>query len=383
MILPAAIASSRQWPRVRLHARDPRFRLAPLAFIVAVCLWLVPMAIAALNHPDPAYRAYLDDILFRQTAERYSKSWDHHQPVWYHLGVVLTLWLPTMFALIWAFPAWWRRLRRRDARYLLPLAWWAMILVFFSIPDGKRDVYIMPALPMVCLALAPLLPGIVRKLWARRIAFGFEFGLGSLLLFAGSAMWFGEPRFEARMVENRGLLDGGRGLNFLLLALGAWLVAAALRHRVAQGVKGLPWGLGGAWVRYSLIAHPMLNASGSSRGLMEAVGRRPAPEAELGLVAWKVQNLLMADRPAATFGWDTPWSEQLTQAMRWQADAPGRRWLLVQECALSQCIDKTKAEFAGLSNRRRWWLVPVHAADVDCVPQGVQSQNEADRIDGH
>jgi len=383
MIVPAAVASLRQWPRVRLHARDPRFWLAPLAFVVAVCLWLVPMAIAALNHPDPAYRAYLDDILFRQTAERYSKSWDHHQPVWYHFGVVLTLWLPTMFALIWAFPAWRRRLRRRDARYLLPLAWWAMILVFFSIPDGKRDVYIMPALPMVCLALAPLLPGIVRKLWARRIAFGFGFGLGLLLLSAGLAMWFGEPRFEARLVENRGFTDGGRGLNFLLLALGAWLIAAALWHRIARGVKGSLWGLGGAWVLYSLIAYPMLNASGSARGLMEAVGRRLAPEAELGLVAWKVQNLLMADRPAATFGWDTPWSEQLAQAMRWQADAPDKRWLLVQERALSQCIDKTRAEFAGLSNRRRWWLVPAHAADVDCVPQGVQSQNEADRIDGH
>ena len=54
-----------------------------------------------------------------------------------------TAWLPTVLALFWAIPAWRRRLRRRDARYLLPLAWWALIILFFSIPHGKRDVYIL------------------------------------------------------------------------------------------------------------------------------------------------------------------------------------------------------------------------------------------------
>ena len=37
----------------------------------------------------------------------------------------------------------------------------------------------------------------------------------------------------------------------------------------------------------------------------------------------------MADRPAATFGFKTTWPEQLTLAMRWQAEAPQRRWLLL------------------------------------------------------
>ena len=41
------------------------------------------------------------------------------------------------------------------------------------------------------------------------------------------------------------------------------------------------------------------------------------------------------------------------------------------------------AELAGVSNRRQWWLVPAHAADPDCMPEGTASQNEADRIDGH
>ena len=167
MVLPAAIASLRGWPRVKVHARDWRFWLGPLGFLAAVSIWLLPVVTVALARDLPEYRAYLDDILFRQTARRYSQSWDHHQPPWYFFGVMLGMWIPPVLALPWAIPAWWRRLKRRDARYLLPLAWWALVLVFFSIPDGKRDVYILPALPMMCLALAPLLPGLLRKAWPR------------------------------------------------------------------------------------------------------------------------------------------------------------------------------------------------------------------------
>ena len=393
MVLPALAASLRGWHAggrhmARLHARDAgpwkaRLWLGPLAFLAAVGLWLVPVLVVALNHPDAEYRAYVDKILFLQTAGRYTKSWDHHQPAWYHLGVMVTLWLPTAFALWWAAPAWRRRLRRRDARYLLPLAWWALVLVFFSIPSGKRDVYIMPALPMMCLALAPLLPGIVRRVWARRVALGFGLALGGVLLAGGAWMWLGEPRFETRLLHGRGLADDGRGAILLLMALGAWVLAAMLWHRVRGAVTGLLWALGGLWVLHGLVAYPMLNDSSSARGLMQTVGQRIGPDAELGLVAWKVQNLFMADRPAATFGWSRPWTAQLSDAMRWQAESPQARWLLVQESALSQCVDRARIEWAGLSNRRHWWLVPGHASDPACVPVGVNRQHEADRMEGH
>ena len=381
MLLPAAIASLRGWPGVRVHARNWRFWVGPLAFAAAASLWLVPMVTAALHHAEPEYRAYLNDILFRQTAGRYAKSWDHPQPPWYHFEVMATAWLPTVLALFWAIPAWRRRLRRRDARYLLPLAWWALIILFFSIPHGKRDVYIMPALPMMCLALGPLLPGILRRAAAKRVAFGFAAVLGTLLLVAGLWMWFGEPKFEAKLMSDRGFVDGGRALYLMLMAMGAWALASVGWHRVQGGAKGLAWALGGIWVLYGLIAYPLLNPSSSAVGLMSHVGNRIGPDAELGLVAWKEQNLLMADRPAATFGFQTIWPEQLARGMRWQAEAPGKRWLLVQEPALSQCVDKAKAEFAGVSNRRRWWLVPAAAADAACTPQGIETQNQADGQD--
>ncbi|HZH44039.1 MAG TPA: glycosyltransferase family 39 protein [Lysobacter sp.] len=382
MIVPAVAASIARWPRVRLHARDWRFWVAPLAFVAAVSLWLLPMVTTALAQSDPAYRAYMDDILFRQTAGRYAKSWDHHNPPWYHLGVMLTMWLPPMLALPWALPAWWRRLKRRDGRFLLPIAWWTLIVVFFSIPDGKRDVYILPALPMACLALAPLLPGLVRRRAVRALLVAFVAALALAALAVGAAVLAGHADLQAKLIGQRGLSIGElRALGAFLLAIAAWMGGALLWFGVRRAPQAAAWALAGLWVLFGLVGYPLLNRSTSAADVMTRAGRLIGPHAELGLVAWKEQNLLMADRPATTFGFVRPWTEQLQRAMRWQAQAPQRRWLLVQEAALSQCVDRSRAVLAGTSNRRRWWLVPAHAADPDCVPQGVNTQNEADRQD--
>ena len=376
MLLPAAFASVRGWPRVRVHARDPRFWLGPLAFLLAVALWLVPVVTVALSRDLPEYRAYLDDILFRQTARRYSQSWDHHQPAWYHLGVMATMWVPPALALPWAMGAWRRRLRRRDPRYLLPLAWWLMVLVFFSIPDGKRDVYIMPALPMMCLALAPLLPGLLRRRFARALVLALAALLALLFLGIGVSTLREAGSMAMRLQEQRGLDPAGiRAAAWMLLAVGAWATASLLAWW-QRPVVALFAGLGGLWVAFGLVGYPILNDASSARGVMAAAGARIGPDAELGLVAWKEQNLLMADRPAANFGFKVPWDEQLRAATAWQAQAPDR-WLLVQEDALESCLDPQRIELAGISNRRRWWLVPPGAVTGECVPSAEEMERAA------
>ena len=377
VLLPATVGAWRGWAPLRAPRWDGRLLLGPLAFVVAVSLWLVPMVAAALHHPDPAYRAYLDDILFHQTVGRYSRSWDHHQPPWYHLSVMASLWLPTVLALPWALPAWRRRLQRRDARYLLPLAWWALVVLFFSIPQGKRDVYILPALPMVCLALAPLLPGLLRKRWPRRLALGFALALASAAGLAGLAMLLGNPGFEARLLGDRGFASAAP-LAWLLVAMGAGGLASLLWFGARRPVAVLLSTLTCVWVLYGLVAYPLLNDSSSSRGLMVAVEHRLPRDAELGLVAWKEQTLLMAQRPARTFGFVMPWGEQLRRGLAWQAQAPTRRWLLVQERALSQCVDRGRAVLVGRSNRRAWWLVPAAAVVPGCTPAGAALDGGSD-----
>jgi hypothetical protein len=325
------------------------------------------MLTVALSSADPAYHAYVDDILLHQTAGRYAKSWDHPQPHWYHLEVMLTVWLPTALALPWALPAWARRLRRHDARYLLPLAWWALVVLFFSIPSGKRDVYIMPALPMMCLALAPLLPGIVRKRSAQWLALVFGCALALATLATGIAMLSATPRFEQTLIVERGLsLAQAHAGAWLLIAIAAWSAGSLLwfgRRRSPQALATL---FAGIWVLYGLVAYPLLTDSSSARGLMQQVGRHIPADAQLGLVAWKEQNLLMADRPATTFGFSAPWPQQMQHAVAWQRQAPQRRWLMVQDVALPPCVQRDQATPIGLANRRAWWLLPA-AATTTCA----------------
>jgi len=377
MILPAAIASARHWPRVRLHARDLRFWLAPLAFVLAAALWLVPMVMTALATKSGEYQAYLDDILFRQTAKRYTQSWDHHQPWWYFLGTMPSMWIPAFLALPWAIPAWRRRLQRRDARYLLPLGWWLLIVLFFSIPHGKRDVYILPTLPMFCLALAPLIPGLLRRRDVQRLLGGFTLLLALGTLAAGASALLGTPGFEARLVLERGLAPGAmEAMAWAALAMGGAGIASLLLFGPARRHLALVSMLAVVWVLYSLVGYPVLNDSSSARGLMRSVGARIGADAELGLVAWKEQNLLMVDRPAATFGFTVPWHEQLQAGVQWQQLSPQRRWLLAHEDALLGCVDRDGAVLAGVANRRRWWLVPAGAVHGPCVPTEAELKRE-------
>ena len=372
MILPGLFAARRGWTAGAFACAGVRLRagqawLGPLAFVLAASLWLVPMLIAAGTHPDPAYRAYMDNILLRQTAGRYAGGWSHPQPPWYFLEVMLT-WVPAILALPWAVPAWRRRLRHRDARILLPLAWWALVLLFFSIPTGKRDVYILPALPMACLALAPLLPGLVRRVWPRRIALAWAVAFALLMLGAGLSMLLGHPGFERALLEGRGLAPDSTGPAWMLTAVGAWAFAGLLWFGRRRPLAAMLSGLAGLWVLFGLVGYPVLNDASSARGLMRAAGQRIGPEAGLGLVAWKEQNLLMADRAAVDFGFRQPWDVQLRRGFEWLAAAPdGDRWLLVQEPAL-QCVDRAAAVDAGVANRRRWWLVPQAAVVPGCRP---------------
>ncbi|WP_349985912.1 ArnT family glycosyltransferase [Stenotrophomonas sp. WHRI 8082] len=367
MIVPAALASVWGWRGVGLSVRRWQFWVAPLVFLLAIALWLVPMVVAALSTGSAEYRAYMDDILFRQTAKRYSQSWDHHQPWWYFLATMPSMWIPAFLAVPWAIPAWWRRLRRRDPRYLVLLGWWALIVLFFSIPDGKRDVYILPSLPMFCLALAPLVPGLLRKRSVQWMLTGFTALLAVLTLGAGIAMLTGQPGFETKLMGSRGIDSSvTASLAWAAVAMGCWALASLLVWRRPRAHIGVVSALTVIWVLYSLVGYPHLNDSSSARGLMHRVGERIGVDAELGLVAWKEQNLLMADRPAATFGFQKKWDLQLREGVAWQAQAPATRWLLVQEDALLACVDRSRAELAGIANRRRWWLVRAEAVTVPC-----------------
>lgn len=370
MLLPYVFARWQRWDHLSpIDGSAWRWLAGPLCFLAAIALWLVPLLVAAYTQDSPEFRAYLTDILFRQTAGRYTQSWHHHQPPWYFVSVVLFAWLPLSLAYPWAVPAWVRALKARDARVLLPLAWVAIVIVFFTIPSGKRDVYILPALPLVALLVGVQLETLVHSPAFRRVALGFTILMAVLFVAVGGYAWSGHWPRANLLVEQRGFEGGGAALWGFIVAVGVVAALAAIVLRVRRSLAGVAVTIAAIWLGWGFWAYPVLDASTSSALVMRKAGTMIGPDAELGLVAWKEQNLLRADRPARDFGFLRPWGEQLALARDWMMENPERRWLFVLDEALGDCIDKDKSQHVGHANRREWLLIRADAFKAGCDPR--------------
>lgn len=341
-----------------------------IAFVLGAAVWLLPLLWALLRSDDPAMVAYASDILLRQTAQRYANPWHHHQPPWYYLQVIVTLWLPGALLLPWLLPAWWRRLRRRDPRQILLLGWSALVLLFFTLSPAKREVYIFPVLPALCLAAAPLLPGLLRRIGVRRTLLGYVLALSGLFAIAGTLGLLQWGRWPGRLLADAQFAVADvRAVWAWLAMIGNVCLAAAVFWRTRRVVRALTVFTAVLWMGYGLGLMPALNEASSSRGLMREVGRLIGPTAELGLVGWREQQLLQADRPASDFGFERPQPAQWALAGSWLEQAPRRRWVLALAPLRTHCVDASQTLPAGRANRRDWVLVPGTAWRGGCIDQ--------------
>ena len=340
-----------------------RWWLGGGAFLLAIALWFVPMLTLALLDGDAGHRAYLDDLLFRQTATRYVSAWHHHKPAWYFVEVVLLYWLPFSAFLPWLLRPWREAWHARDARVWWPLAWALLVFVFFSASPGKRDMYILPALPMVAVAAAPYLEALSRRAGLRWLLFGLVLAMGLGFAVAGGMAALGDPKFAVKFEAERGLLPGdANALWWSMAALGALLCALAawLRPRRAA-VLALAMNVA-VWLFYALALAPMLDDENSGRGLMRAAREQAGPATVIGLVDWREQLLLQAVGPVTEFGFRQPPEEQWRRGIAWlRTPAAGQRVLLGQGDALPACIDRSRLHALGAANRRDWWLVRLDA----------------------
>jgi 4-amino-4-deoxy-L-arabinose transferase-like glycosyltransferase len=252
------------------------------------------------------------------------------------------------------------------------------VLVFFSASPGKREVYLLPMLPAMALAVAPLLPGLLRRLCVRRYLFGYSV---VLMLATGvlGVMLMTEHPWALAQLERRAMPDTllpvlGDGLLTFAIALATLIVW--LRVRRAATLVLLTHGM--LWMLYGLVLMPALDPFASASALMRRVGARIGPDAELALVAWREQNLLQADRPVREFGFKRPWAEQWHDAGPWLAEAPDKRWLLVLDDAMSPCVDPSKVIDIGVANRNRWQLLPGTAWNPECHAERTGSTAEED-----
>ncbi len=239
MVVPYVVARRGQWVgALQTEGAAMRWAGGVAAFFAAILLWLVPMVSVAYWRGTPEYLEYVNDILLHQTAKRYGGSvGGHAQPIWYFVPVVLFHFFPMSLAYIGAWREWRAGWQARDARLLLVLVWCLLVFAFFSVAGGKREVYLMPMLPILALALGPTLVRIVDARWLRFSAFAAAVLLGLGFLGAGAWALQGQWASMNTMVVERELPQGGRWLWFMFMAMGAFFLLYAALFRPRRGVQ--------------------------------------------------------------------------------------------------------------------------------------------------
>jgi 4-amino-4-deoxy-L-arabinose transferase-like glycosyltransferase len=347
-----------------------RWWLAPLAMLLAVSLWFVPMLLTVAASSSPEYAAYRDEILFTQTMERYSAAWHHVKP-WYYflLEVIPALWMPWSILLFWLVPRFKAAFHDRNARVWLPLGWVLLVVLFFSLSPGKRGIYILPALPVLAMASMPLLQdlfarkGVVRAGWILALIF---WAVALLVLIASAFHVFGDKTadmFDSLPVEPM--------LITFLVVCGLGLLVARVRAPIAAW----PVTLGALCISFSYLLAPHMNGQRSGADFIRGVLARVGRGEELGLVAYKEQFLLYLDRPTVNFG-HRRWLEgpqESYDAAAWLNGAD-HRVLLIPRARLDP-RDSVGACFVahvtpmGRSSSDDWFLVRAPAS-TECAAKG-------------
>lgn len=339
-----------------------RWALGPLAMLAVIVAWALPLLLLAAEPGNAHIAAYRDDLLLRQTVVRYLDAWHHRNPLWYFIvEVVPVLWLPLSLLGLWAAPTWWRRIRRGDARPLMLLSWVALVIAFFSLSPGKRGVYILPAVPALALALAPLLPGLWQKVSVQRALAVLGLWIGAAVTLAAAWALLGEPGFAVRIAQRSGVSPWhwilGVGVVGLLASLILWRRGALAYTAVMLTI----------WSGFGLFGYPDMNAARSGSGLMSAAYAALPPGARLGIVGGPEQLLLQAHGDTRSFGYKTPLARQRSLALIWLQQSPDH-WLLLQGRDRDPCIDPDLSVDLGWSNRRHWFLIPHTALAAPCAP---------------
>ena len=343
-----------------------RWAIAPLAMLLGICIWFVPMLVAVATKGAVEYDAYRDEILFQQTVTRYASAWHHHKPWYFFLvEVIPALWLPWSLLLFWLVPRWRDAWRGRDARVWLPLGWVLLLLLFFSMTPGKRGIYLHPALPALAMAAAPFLVGLFERRGVKRTSVV----LASLLI-AGAAVFavshLAGATFARRAIEDANLSGPWPIYLFLVLAL-CGVGAALWRRPVAAWIAAA----GALALTFSYAIAPSLNPERSGSAFLQTVQLQLHPGEQMGMVAYKEQFLLYLNHPTVNFG-HRRWREGELEgydAAAWLSAAPDRV-LLVPGEFLKPCFDAAPdRRLAGKASGDDWYLVRG-TVNPDCVSKG-------------
>jgi 4-amino-4-deoxy-L-arabinose transferase-like glycosyltransferase len=205
---PAAIVLSGGgvllWAAFTRRWRDAFRCLHPVS-IASFCLTALPWYILCSRRNPDFFRVFIIEHNFKRYL---TPEFQHIQPFWYYVPILLIAFAPWTLALVWsaffgAFRVWPQR-RPSDAT-LLALSWVLFCLVLFSISKSKLPGYILPAIPAIGLLLSRAYVSLVpREGWTFRLLV-----LGGAIpsILVALVLWslhFGVERFAAAAATGAG-----------------------------------------------------------------------------------------------------------------------------------------------------------------------------------
>lgn len=369
MLLPYALVL---WRQTSLQTLPKRYHwgwwaTGVLTMLVTLLLWLLPMLLAVDGRLDPAYNAYRDNILMKQTVTRYANSWHHIKPFWYFVvNVVPWAWLPLVVLLPWQWPHWRSAWKKNDARIVMPLGFVLLVLVFFSMSPGKRGVYILPALPMLALAMAPFMPHIADKKWLSRTLWGLPLLIGSSFFISGG-LGLVDTGPVAKL-NQRYELDGS--VLFLTTGLAVLVALFVVRRRAGWQAWGVTMLV--VWCSYSVGFASLLNPIRIPAGVWQAINSSVPANSEIALLDTGEQFMLFARRPVVHFGYHTPPDAEIYAAWQWLKMNPAGR-LLLPASRESLCLDLSKGHSVGRAHREDWLLLGADGLRADCPNSDIRT----------
>jgi hypothetical protein len=171
LILITFVIARRDW-RALPKARLPS---GILVFLLIAAPWFVWVNSATDGK-------WLGDFIYVHHIERYTAGVGHRQPFYYYFKTLPLDFLPwTAFALPALFAYKPERKSINNPVFLLFFSWFAIVFLFFSLSDTKRDLYLLPLFPPLALFVGRY----IDDLAAGKLPWG-KLGGGTLLLFFGT-----------------------------------------------------------------------------------------------------------------------------------------------------------------------------------------------------
>ncbi len=138
------------WALLTKRWRDA-FRLFHPVALASFCLTAVPWYIACARRNPDFFRIFIVEHNFKRYL---TPEFQHIQPFWFYLPVLLVAFLPWTALLVWTAIEGGARIaqsRKISPHSLFLLTWSAFVVLFFSLSRSKLPGYILPSIPPICL----------------------------------------------------------------------------------------------------------------------------------------------------------------------------------------------------------------------------------------